>query len=53
MLIIQDKDTGKWKDSPQGEAVHETRTQAKNAWIQRRMIEINKALQNVRTKRHK
>ena len=53
MIITQDKETGKWKDTPKGEAIYETRDQAKNAWIEKRMNDIRKSLANVRNKRNR
>ena len=53
MQIVQDTETGKWKLSPKSEPIFDTREQAKNAWIDKRMNDIKDSLNNVRNKRNK
>lgn len=53
MRLTQDKVTGKWKSSPKGEAIFETRDQAKQSWIEKRMNEVRNQLAKIRNGRHK
>lgn len=51
MILTQDKETGKWKPSPKSEEQYDTRDQARNAWIDKKMNEVRNSLQKIRSKR--
>jgi len=53
MRLIKDESTGKWKASPKGEPIYNTRDEAKNAWIEKRVNEVRGQLSKIRDGRHK